>query len=108
MPRVVYEFTSPQGRILVETDEEAPPGPVAVGRDSKVTKAARESFDEAIAGVKPIADAILSQTKGLSMAPEKVEVTFGIKISGEVGVILARCSTEANIQIKLTWEKGDG
>jgi hypothetical protein len=40
------------------------------------------------------------------MAPSGGEVEFGIKLSGEVGAILAKASGEANISVTLKWEKG--
>ncbi|MCV0428666.1 MAG: hypothetical protein K5905_24685 [Roseibium sp.] len=108
MTKMIYEFHSSHGLVRVEVDD--PPGqsPIAVGRGDEVTVEARESFEEAIAGIGPIAEGILAQTTGLDTLPKEVGVRFGIKLSGTLGAILASTAAEAHIEVNLTWKNVDG
>jgi hypothetical protein len=56
-----------------------------------------------------IADAAEEVSKGLRarLAPEEIELEFGVKVSGEVGWwFFAKASGEAAINVTLTWRKG--
>ncbi|MEO9779002.1 MAG: CU044_2847 family protein [Sedimentitalea sp.] len=107
MASTIYEFPSFNGMVQVEVDAPGDQGPVAVGRDEVAVKA-QKSFDEAMAGIRPIAEGILAQTSGLGTLPKEVQVKFGIKLSGKLGAILASTSAEAHIEIALTWKGDDG
>jgi len=102
--KTIYEFSSAHGAVRVEVEEPAGQAPVAVGRGDEVAVEARESFEEAMAGIGPIAEGILAQTTGLGTAPKEVEVSFGIKLSGKLGAILASTAAEAHIEVTLTWK----
>jgi hypothetical protein len=41
----------------------------------------------------------------LPSAPTGLEVTFGVKLSTELGAFVAKASGEANFTVKLTWSK---
>lgn len=58
--------------------------------------------------VEPAVDAarvVLEKVRAIS--PDEVEVTFGIKVSGEANWIVAKAATEANFEITLTWKRPD-
>lgn len=106
MPKVVTEFSTDSGDpVRVEIEAPEGQGPVHVGRGGDVVEKASRSFNEALAGLRPIAEGILAQTTDLARAPKGVEVSFGIRLSGEMGVILASSSAEAHVEVKLSWER---
>jgi hypothetical protein len=41
------------------------------------------------------------QFQGLS--PDGIEIEFGIKLSWELGAVLAKTDTEGHFQVKLSW-----
>jgi hypothetical protein len=44
--------------------------------------------------------------KDISDRPDEVEVTFGLKATGEVGSFaVAKANAEANYKVKLTWKR---
>jgi hypothetical protein len=47
------------------------------------------------------ARALLDEVKEL--APDDIQVTFGVKVSGTTSWILARASTEGNFEVTLSW-----
>ncbi len=63
------------------------------------------AFDEAIARIKPMANQLVGALKDLAESPKSVEVRFGLKLSAAAGIIVAKAATEANFEVKLTWER---
>ena len=66
---------------------------------------AERALDQAMGLIHSCADRISRAVSSLhqSTRPKEVEATFGVKFSTEAGAILAKASTEANIEIKLKW-----
>lgn len=64
---------------------------------------AQDVLDKSLDSLNEIADKIAQKLKALE--PNKVEVEFGFKISGTGDLFIAKCTTEGNFTIKLTWEK---
>ncbi len=86
---------------LVRFEIEPPPGfqPAA-----STTIAGR--VKEAIGPAIETAQLVLDKAKAL--APEEIEVKFGLKVSGKVDWIVARAASEGNFEITLTWKpRGD-
>lgn len=63
---------------------------------------AKKSFEEAVAGIRPIAETIMQQVA--SLGPESVEVEFGVTFNATAGVILASSSVEGNCKVTLAWK----
>ncbi|MGH3694514.1 MAG: CU044_2847 family protein [Pseudonocardiaceae bacterium] len=56
---------------------------------------------EAVAPAVEGARAVLARAK--EAGPDKVEVKFGIKVSGTANWLIAKAATEGNFDITLTW-----
>lgn len=82
---------------LVRFEIEPPPGfqPAA-----STTIAGR--VRDAIAPAIETAQLVLDKAKAL--APEEIEVKFGLKVSGKLDWIVARAASEGNFEITLTWK----
>jgi len=95
--------------ILVEIDElpthEAEEGLVANYPGQQVVVQARTSFAEAMDKIKPIAANIIGKVRELKDAPDEVEVKFGLKMTAEMGAIIASANVEGNYEITLKWKK---
>ncbi len=100
MKRVI-EFKQGEQTIFVEVEEQASPGDQLSGRISGVEKA-KQSFEEAVSGIGPIAETILRKVAALG--PESVSVEFGIKFSAQAGVVLASSAVEGNCKVTLGWK----
>jgi len=73
-----------------------------------VTERARETFDQAAENARKAALVILEKVRGLRDSPDEVEITFGLKASGELGsLVVAKAGVEASYSIKLTWKKAE-
>jgi hypothetical protein len=101
MKRLVA-FNQGQGTILVEVDGDTPAGDRLSARASDAVDTAKKSFEQAVAGIGPIADTILRQIT--SLGPENVDIEFGIKFNAEAGVILASSAIEANCKVTIGWK----
>jgi Trypsin-co-occurring domain 1 len=67
---------------------------------------AQESLGEALERIVPAANAVITKLHALSDAPDGVEVTFGVKLTGGTNVIFASGEVEANFIVKLSWTLG--
>lgn len=62
------------------------------------------SFESTLNQIKPVANLLLGAFTELNN-PTEVELEFGVKFSGKVGVIFASADSEANFVVKLKWAK---
>ena len=98
--------------VLVEVESEAvapQEGVVKAGRIAEKVQDTVEDvqtrFEEAMNAVRQNAQVIISKVKTLQDRPDEVEVTFGLKATGEFGSFaVARAGAEANYTIKMTWK----
>ena len=54
--------------------------------------------------IQDVAGKVNSSVKEIKGKPNHVEVQFGVKFDTEVGVIIAKASMEASVNVKLTWD----
>jgi len=100
------EFELPDGsKVIIESDEPSG-GVVKAGRLGDVAERARETFEQAVENARKAALVILDRVRGLHDSPDEVEVTFGLKASGELNtLVVAKAGIEASYSVKLTWKK---
>jgi hypothetical protein len=114
---VPYFIEFPTGEegltILVEADEEEvdpPPGVEKAGilsRRRQTVAEASVTFNVAVQrvveeNVRALTDAV----KKLAVPPNEVELTFGLKATGEFGnIAIAKVGGEATFEIRLLWTK---
>lgn len=94
------EFRQGDSMIIVEVEDDLPKGDKLSSRGT--VEKAKQSFEEAVAGIGPIAEAIMRQVT--SLGPETVEVEFGVKFNATAGVILASSAVEGNCKVTLSWK----
>ena len=108
MTRLV-EFTSDEGTIYIEVDEKLPlpkpkPEDELISRTDQIAVKATQSFEDALNGIKPVANAIINKVKSLNEPADQVEVKFGIKMTVGLGAIIASGSVDVNYEITLKWD----
>jgi len=93
------------GRVLVEVDNAGANTPVLRGLDSKqLSEKVVQTFEEALANLRPAVEAIVVRFKDLNVAPEELGVEFGIKFSADAKAYIASVSAEANFKVTLNWK----
>ncbi|MEA5507213.1 CU044_2847 family protein [Halotia wernerae UHCC 0503] len=104
MKRIV-EFPLESGEfILVEVDETTETDD-RIGLRDQVVEKATQTFESALSTVKPVANAIIAKMNSLHQPADEVEVKFGIKISAQLGAIVASGNGEVNYEITLKWKR---
>jgi Trypsin-co-occurring domain 1 len=92
-----------QGRaFLVESEPE--PGVVRAGRTATVKESA-ETFEQSLAKIRQIAEAIVENVSMIKEGPEKVRAEFGITLSAEAGLVVAKGTAEAHFVLELEWRR---
>lgn len=86
--------------VLLEVTGDGPAGVQRVSRGGGVAGAA-ETLQQALARVRPALGAVLEGARDLPRQPGSVTVEFGITLSAEAGVVVARGSTEAHFTVTM-------
>ena len=112
MERELAQFKLDDGTaFLVEVDKPQPTSSGSIQRVASVnTKQmvyqATQTLDQALDSIKPVASTVVSRFKsGLTQPADEVEVTFGLKLSAEAGVVFGSVGGEVTFEVKLKWEK---
>jgi hypothetical protein len=64
---------------------------------------ATETLQDALRRTKPALQAVVTQMRGLDEPPDRVVLTFGIKLTAAAGVVIAHASSEANFEVRVEW-----
>lgn len=64
-----------------------------------------KAITKAMDTIKLMSQRVDTTIKGLPNLPQHVEIEFGMKFDGELGVVIAKVSMEASIAVKLTWDR---
>jgi hypothetical protein len=111
MSKYVESLVGDKGTILIEiTDEVSQPIVQAdVVKASppieRVTKRAREAFDQVLEITRMVAIELTQKLEYLPDYPDEVEFGFGLKLDGSAEVLVAKAGAEAQFEVKLKWEK---
>ncbi|BCB78550.1 hypothetical protein GCM10022251_58950 [Phytohabitans flavus] len=80
------------------------PGFQAVSRKTGIAEA-KKTFEEALGKIHNAADRALAVFRDGALAPDSVELEFGVRFNYEVGAVLAKTATEGHLTVKLTWNR---
>nr|SBO98168.1 hypothetical protein BN4615_P7684 [Nonomuraea gerenzanensis] len=68
-----------------------------------VVARARTSLDIALRSLKPAVSRIVDTVR--ESAPSEIEIEFGLKISAESTVVVAKGTTEVNFVVRAVWKR---
>ena len=100
MVRLVEFPLEDGGTVLVEVAA-ADEGPMRAGVGDVIKKASA-TFEKSLAALEPVGRALVQRLRGLS--PQEVSIEFGVKLTCEQGLIIARGAAEGSFTVKLTWK----
>ncbi|MDQ1044387.1 CU044_2847 family protein [Streptomyces sp. V4I2] len=89
--------------VLLEVAGSGPAGVQRVSRGGGAVAGAAETLQQALARVRPALGAVVEGARSLPRPPGSVTVEFGITLSAEAGVVVARGSTEAHFTVSMEW-----
>jgi Trypsin-co-occurring domain 1 len=91
------------GTVLVQVNESGI-GPTTRGLSNRaVAEQAQHTFEQAVDRVRPAAQALINQLRGLADSPNEIGIEFGLELNAEAGAFIASASTTANFRVSLTW-----
>jgi hypothetical protein len=108
------QFTSSDdGTFLVEVEEGEVSSAKGVQKAGlremagKTVAVAKTSFEDAVQQIiRYNAQVFLQSVRGLPILPNEAEITFGLKVTAEIGnVAVAKAGGESNYTIRLTWRR---
>jgi hypothetical protein len=98
-------FTLPDGSAVILESDEPDVGVIRAGIGEKLEQAG-QTFEQAAESARKAALVVLEKVRGLHDAPSEVEITFGLKASGEIGsLVVAKAGAEASYSVTLKWRK---
>ncbi|GCF06927.1 CU044_2847 family protein [Dictyobacter arantiisoli] len=76
-----------------------------IPRDLAIPIQAQDAFTKAMDLIRTCAEQVSNNVSSIpeSIRPAAFEVQFAVKIDAEVGAVLAKSSTEAQLQVSLMW-----
>lgn len=108
MPDIVEYPLDGGGSVLVAVERTGDDSVVIRGwgddRSRRVAEAANETFEAAVAKVRPAADALLASLSGLRSTPSEITVEFAVQLTAGAGIYIATLGSSANFKIALTWK----
>jgi hypothetical protein len=93
-----------QGGGVVYVDTTTPDQGGLVGASGAVIEA-KHTFEEAVSGLKPVAEALLGQVRSLVQSPDEVSLEFGVTLKLEAGVLIAKTAGEGNFKVEVKWKR---
>lgn len=106
MKKVVALTLENGGALLVEVDDVGALEQEGVTR-SRGTRISEKTLEEVLDTAKSISESIIRKLKSIPTAPDKIEASFGLKMSSKLDAILASGEAEANFTFTLAWEKSE-
>ncbi|HJV99671.1 MAG TPA: CU044_2847 family protein [Arthrobacter sp.] len=95
---VRYEVGS--GTVLVEVDGNSYGVNHPARNEQGIVDAGRR-LEDALASVRPAAAAVVEAMREL--APEQMEIEFGVKLAGDAGAVIARNSGDGHFILRMSW-----
>jgi hypothetical protein len=98
------------GSVFVEVPDDEPSSGM-VGGAGRILDTAHpvrgvtETLQEALGRIRPALEAVVGQVRGLASPPDRVSIEFGIKVTAEAGVVIAKAATEANFTVSAEWTR---
>jgi NTP-dependent ternary system trypsin peptidase co-occuring protein len=92
------------GSVWVEAEEPAAAAPAVRGRRGAVEELtqAGQSFEQTLGGLAPVLGGLIERMRSAAALTE-VQVEFGVKLSADANLIVARSGGEANFRLTARW-----
>ncbi|MES9524380.1 CU044_2847 family protein [Streptomyces capoamus] len=99
----LVRFEGPEGSELVVEVVDDTSGLELVSRREDGIVEARRRLQESLRSTLPTLRSVVDTALGL--APQEMEIEFGMKFTAEAGVVVARTATEGHFALRLRWTR---
>jgi hypothetical protein len=104
MSQTVPFRVSSGGQVLVEVTGDG--GVVRAGtKPAEALSQAATSISEALVEVRDAADDAIRTLRAMSAEPARIELAFGVKLTGEASAVIAKVGAEAQFHVTVVWER---
>lgn len=96
----VLRYEAGSGTVLVEVDD----GSYGVNHPARNEQGildVNRRLEDALASVRPAAAAALEAMAEL--APERLEIEFGVTLAGDAGALIAKGAADAHFVLRMSW-----
>ncbi|GAA1214368.1 hypothetical protein GCM10009665_00140 [Kitasatospora nipponensis] len=94
--------------MLVELPEGQGSGVLRASRGEALVESSAETFESGLGRVRHLATAILERLTDLPRRPDHIRAEFGIRLTAEAGLVVAKGSGDAHIVLELEWSRAAG
>lgn len=95
----------PDQVVKVEIEQKPADGLVKVARPGQVVARATRTMGEMLAGVRPVAQNLVSTFGEMAQGPQEITVQFGLSLSAEADIMISSSTAQANFSVTLTWDR---
>ena len=104
---VEYSLADGQKKVLVAVDPPGDAGVITRGwtqdRAERVAGRTIDTFEAALASMRPAAEALLRSFSELESTPKEITAEFAIGLTAEADAYIAQVGSSANFKVTLTW-----
>ncbi|MFF7976102.1 CU044_2847 family protein [Streptomyces sp. NPDC007905] len=101
----LVRFEGPEGSELVVEVVDDTPGLELISRREDGIVEARRRLGESLQSTLPTLRSVVDTARAL--APQEMEIEFGMKFTAEAGVVVAKTATEGHFALRLRWARAD-
>lgn len=102
----LVEFPATSGPPIVVDVQDEDLGVIPAGVDpGQVVRRASITFDQVLQQVRSIAQSAAETMHMSTHSPSEVQINFAVKLSADLGAVLARAGTEATFEMTLKWQQ---
>lgn len=69
---------------------------------------AADTLRDAVDRVRPAVQDVVDSLRAMPRRPDRITLEFGVKVTAEAGVVLARTAAEAHFTVGVEWETTGG
>ncbi|MEV0414329.1 CU044_2847 family protein [Streptomyces sp. NPDC050448] len=90
---------------VVELSEGQGSGVIRASRGEGLIETSADTFEAGLARVRHVAEALLERLTELPRSPDHIRAEFGIRVTAEAGLVVAKGSGDAHIALELEWSR---
>jgi hypothetical protein len=99
----LIQVTTDAGPVLFDTEDLVTAGPEQISRHGKNTIVQLdERLDDALASVRPAAQAVIHSLR--SLTPQELTVEFGVRLDAEAGAVIAKTRLAGHFTVTMKWD----
>ncbi|MFC8240058.1 CU044_2847 family protein [Streptomyces chartreusis] len=82
--------------------------PIGRPRPEETVGSAADTLRDAVDRVRPAVQDVVDSLRAMPRRPDTITLEFGVKVTAEAGVVLARTAAEAHFTVGVEWNTTSG